>query len=718
MRISLILPCYNEEESIASVIKSVPEEVFEILVVDNNSTDNTVKVAKRNGAKVLHESIQGYGATIRHGLGKARGDILVVLDGDGQYPAEKIMEVVDYLQKNNLDFISCNRFPLVDKKSLPFIRKFGNWIFNVATSVIFWHKIKDSQSGMWVFKKEVLDKIKLESTDMPLSEEIKVRAIKHPDIKFEEYSIPYYERIGPSKLFPVKHGLINLHYLFKLRLELWGNKKKPILFSIVLFLILIFFLSLSFKNINAPFSHVTADVNGQNGVAAINLVEHGFFKLKFGVYDKMLLDADKAYGSFYTHHPALFVLPTALLYKFFGVSEMTTRLGPLLFMLSSIICFAFALRKIFKNDLLPLLIIAVFCLLPGIIFYGETFELAVFSLPSALITFSFFIFYKYNEKKIYLVLFLLSLILGGLMGWFYYLMPVGIWFYILFSKSERGLKRKKTILFTIPVLLGLVFVLNFFHFYILNGLTPLSLKGVFLYRASRGPLEAWLTRIFTMLKLHSTWLFLITALAGFGVFIYEFKRKIDWRILTLFVLFPVLVAGIFYQWSTHPFGVMFFLPLVAISSGIFLWFLIDKLKLWGVLIVLIVFSIGTFYSMKNLNYFFNDFRVLAVEDIDLLKSLKGNVDHHEVCLGVNQQGIGFRGIADWYIGKKVEISPTCLEDEDLVDKVKIAIIIHPGSGEFYEQEKKKFEARGFNFLGCTGGYWCIMERDMSKEIVK
>ena len=129
-------------------------------------------------------------------------------------------------------------------------------------------------------------------------------------------------------------------------------------------------------------------------------------------------------------------------------------------------------------------------------------------------------------------------------------------------------------------------------------------------------------------------------------------------------------------------------------------------------------SVGTFYSMKNLNYFFNDFRNLNIEDIDLLKSLKGMVDHHEVCLGANQQGIGFRGIADWYIGKKVEISPTCLEDKNLADKVKVVIIFHPSLGDFYLKEGQKFEARGFKFVGCTGGYWCTMEKGMNNGIMK
>lgn len=70
---------------------------------------------------------------------------------------------------------------------------------------------------MWIFKRNVLEKIWPESDDMPLSEELKILAIKNPNIKFEEYYIPYKTRIGESKLFPIKHGIKNMLYLFKLK---------------------------------------------------------------------------------------------------------------------------------------------------------------------------------------------------------------------------------------------------------------------------------------------------------------------------------------------------------------------------------------------------------------------------------------------------------------------------------------------------------------------
>ncbi|MBA4320197.1 MAG: hypothetical protein C0412_17505, partial [Flavobacterium sp.] len=386
-QISVIVPCYNEEESIGQVIDLMPKEIFEVIVVDNNCTDKTAEIAQQKGARVVKEPMRGYGMAIRKGFEKSKGDILVVLDGDAQYPADKILEALNYLDQNKLDFVSCSRLPLKNRNVMPFTRRFGNKIFNMFTNVLFCLKLRDSQSGMWVFKKEVLDKIPLIGKSMPLSEEIKIRASKHPDIKFAEYAIDYRERFGDSKLFPLKHGIINLLFLFKLRFLLWWQDKQFRYFHIGLLIALVIFLAFAFHNIKDPFIHVTSDTNGQNGIAAVNFVKHGIFNMKFGIRDLLLSDLSGKIP-YYTHHPSFFAVPTFIFYKLFGISELTTRMGPLSLVFLSMIIFAYALRRIF-DDIWPALVgILIFGILPGLIFYGKTFELAVFSLPNSLITFS------------------------------------------------------------------------------------------------------------------------------------------------------------------------------------------------------------------------------------------------------------------------------------------------------------------------------------------
>ena len=219
MKITAVIPCYNEEESIGSVIQSMPKEVDEILIIDNNSTDKSAEIAQKLGARVVKQTKKGYGWAHQKGFESATGDIIVTLDADGQYPAHDIPKLVKYLIDHQLDFINCTRFPLTNKASLSFTRRFGNHFLTFFTNLIFGIKTKDSQSGMWVFRKKILSKIHPKSGDMPLSEEIKIRAALHPEVKYTEVPISYETRTGESKLFPMKHGFINLWFLVTLGLE-------------------------------------------------------------------------------------------------------------------------------------------------------------------------------------------------------------------------------------------------------------------------------------------------------------------------------------------------------------------------------------------------------------------------------------------------------------------------------------------------------------------
>lgn len=218
--ISVVIPCHNEEQGLQQVIPQLPRAA-EILVIDNNSTDKTAEVAQGLGAKVLKESVPGYGAAIKKGLQNASGTFVVVLDGDGQYSAKEITSALEFLKRQQLDFVSCSRFPLRNKKAMTLTRRLGNWLLTVAVNFLFGLHLKDSQSGMWVFRRTVLEKLRLENDSMPFSEEIKIKAAVRKELRFAEWQIDYSPRLGESSLFPLKHGWQNLGYLLKLRKELW-----------------------------------------------------------------------------------------------------------------------------------------------------------------------------------------------------------------------------------------------------------------------------------------------------------------------------------------------------------------------------------------------------------------------------------------------------------------------------------------------------------------
>lgn len=217
LKISVVIPCYNEEEGVALVIKSLPEFIDEVVVVDNNSTDRTAEVAEQLGARVVLEKRKGYGAAYKAGLPAVTGDITVTMDGDGTYPVEQIGECIDYLLEKDLDFVSASRFPLKDAKAMNFSNKIGNAVLTFATLILFMRGIKDSQSGMWIFKSDIYPELKVRSDGMPLSEEIKIAAIRNPRLKFDEYHVNYHPRVGEVKLNKWRDGFRNLLYLLKLR---------------------------------------------------------------------------------------------------------------------------------------------------------------------------------------------------------------------------------------------------------------------------------------------------------------------------------------------------------------------------------------------------------------------------------------------------------------------------------------------------------------------
>ena len=218
MKVSVVIPTLNEEESIGHVLDKIPKDPkyeWEIIIVDGNSKDRTREIAKEKGAKVIIEERKGYGRAYKTGFEHATGDIIVTLDGDDTYPAEKIVELVDYLVEKKLDFISCERFSKMQKGAMSFTHKVGNRILTIATRVLFGVRIRDSQSGMWVFRREILKDLNLTSDGMPFSEEIKIEAWRK--FRCEEVPIEYRERKGDVKLNTWRDGFRNLMFLIKKR---------------------------------------------------------------------------------------------------------------------------------------------------------------------------------------------------------------------------------------------------------------------------------------------------------------------------------------------------------------------------------------------------------------------------------------------------------------------------------------------------------------------
>ena len=216
-KITVVIPCLNEEEGIRMVLERIPRFVDEVIVVDNGSTDATAEIAAGLGARVIREDVRGYGRAYKTGLLHARGDIIVTLDGDHSYPVDSLSYLIEALIGADVGFVSASRFPVQNPKAMSWTSYVGNKCLSLVLSVLYLRRVRDSQSGMWIFYREALENMNLVSDGMAFSEEIKIEAMRHARIGFKEIPINYSNRAGEVKLRPWRDGWSNLVFLFRKR---------------------------------------------------------------------------------------------------------------------------------------------------------------------------------------------------------------------------------------------------------------------------------------------------------------------------------------------------------------------------------------------------------------------------------------------------------------------------------------------------------------------
>jgi hypothetical protein len=217
LRITVIIPCLNEEQAIDRVLRRIPAFVDQVIVVDNGSTDRTSEVARSLGASVIREDVRGYGRAYKTGFAQATGDVIVTLDGDHSYPPDAISYLLEAFLHLEVDFLNASRFPVRDPRAMSFKHKCGNLALSLAMSILYFRWVRDSQSGMWVFRRSILEDMNLVSDGMAFSEEIKIEALRNRRIRFAEISIQYSSRLGEIKLSPWRDGCYNLWFLIRKR---------------------------------------------------------------------------------------------------------------------------------------------------------------------------------------------------------------------------------------------------------------------------------------------------------------------------------------------------------------------------------------------------------------------------------------------------------------------------------------------------------------------
>ncbi len=215
--LSIIIPAYNEENGIAEIaarvlsvgpaLKKVGVDGLELLVVDDGSRDRTAEVAAAipGVSLIRHPRNKGYGAALKTGFSKARGELVGFLDADGTYPPEYFPQLCQAVLKG-ADLVIGSRMAGADSK-MPFTRRVGNFFFATLLTLLGRQKVTDSASGMRVFRREILERIYPLPDGLNLTPVMSTRAV-HEGIRIEEVPIPYSERVGRSKLSVIRDGSI------------------------------------------------------------------------------------------------------------------------------------------------------------------------------------------------------------------------------------------------------------------------------------------------------------------------------------------------------------------------------------------------------------------------------------------------------------------------------------------------------------------------------
>ena len=210
----------NEEASIGRVIdevrKALGPRLLEILVVDTDSRDRTREIATAKGARVIPEPRRGYGRAYKTGFHEARGTYIAALDADLTYPADRLPDFLTALESDRADFVSGDRMSHLGGEAMSGMHRIGNAILNAAFRVLYRARIHDSQSGMWMFRRAILPRLRLVHDGMAFSEELKIEAIRN-GFRFLEIPVDYRVRVGDKKIRSMSDAVKNLIWLARKR---------------------------------------------------------------------------------------------------------------------------------------------------------------------------------------------------------------------------------------------------------------------------------------------------------------------------------------------------------------------------------------------------------------------------------------------------------------------------------------------------------------------
>ncbi len=242
MKIAAVVPCFNEELTIASVITDLKSYIpgCTIYVFDNNSTDRTAEIARQSGAIVMREKRQGKGFVVQSMFREVDADIYVMVDGDNTYDLSRIEEMLSLIRNDEADLVVGNRLKDFAGKSFRPLHAFGNKLVRNLVNWIFGAELKDIMSGLRVMKKSFVKNINITAAGFEVETEMTIKALKYHYV-IREVDITYKARPAGSysKLSTLEDGFLVLKTIF----IIFRDYKPLAFFSVMSFILLLISLA-------------------------------------------------------------------------------------------------------------------------------------------------------------------------------------------------------------------------------------------------------------------------------------------------------------------------------------------------------------------------------------------------------------------------------------------------------------------------------------------